>query len=284
MTMVTFFPVGRFDVGWYSTSLFGVVASTVVLIALLTETTALYARLALTTKELRRERDASLVNIEAVLASIAHEVKQPLAAVTTAGAAARRWLQRDPPDIDEVQRLLDNIVSAGFRTTEVFDSIRGLFRFADRGQAINVNELALEVLTALSSELKSQNILTSEELSPELPLIAGHRGQLYEVLLNLVQNAIDAMDTVAVGSRILRLKTEQNDSENIAITVEDSGPGIDPEEIAKIFDVYFTTKAGGIGLGLAISRMIIKRQSRGTNSSVVHSWTRNPVSCSSAGE
>ena len=122
-----------------------------------------------------------------------------------------------------------------------------------------MNEIVLEVLNTLSDELKSRGVSTTEELSSELWLINGHKGQLREVVLNLVQNAMDAMDTVAVGPRTLRLKTAQDGSEGIAITIEDSGPGIDPEKMAKIFDAYFTTKANGAGLGLAICRMIIDR-------------------------
>jgi signal transduction histidine kinase len=115
MTMVTLFAGGRFDVGWYSVRIFGVIASTVVLIALLTETTTLYAKLALTTQALQHERDSGLVNIEAVLASVAHEVKQPLTAITMNSAAARSWLRREPAEIQEARRLLDQTVSAGVR-------------------------------------------------------------------------------------------------------------------------------------------------------------------------
>jgi signal transduction histidine kinase len=257
MTMVTLFSAGRFDVGWYSVRIFGVVASTVVLIALITETTTLYAKLAVSIEALRRERDSGLVNIEAVLATVAHELRQPLTAVITKGTAARNWLRREPPDLDKAQRLLGETVSAGLRTSGALDSIRALFRSSGRGQSINVNEIVLEVLNTLSDELKSRGVSTTEELSSELWLINGHKGQLREVVLNLVQNAMDAMDTVAVGPRTLRLKTEQDGSERIAITIEDSGPGIDPEKMAKIFDAYFTTKANGAGLGLAICRMII---------------------------
>jgi len=122
-----------------------------------------------------------------------------------------------------------------------------------------VNELVLEVLGTLSNELKSRGISTSEDLSSELRLISGQKGQLREVVLNLVQNAIDAINSVPVGPRTLLLKTEQDGSERIVLTIEDSGPGIDHEKMANIFDAYFTTKASGIGLGLAICRMIVNR-------------------------
>ena len=133
ITMVTFFSVGRFDVGWYSVRIFGVIASTVVLIALLTETTMLYAKLASTIQALQHERDFGLVNIETVLASVAHEVKQPLTAITVNSAAARSWLRREPAEIQEARRLLDRTVSAGLRAGEVFDNIRALFRSGDQG-------------------------------------------------------------------------------------------------------------------------------------------------------
>jgi signal transduction histidine kinase len=255
---VTFFSIGRFDVGWYWVRFLGVISSTVLLIGLLTQTTTLYAKLALTTRALKRERDSGLVNIEAVLASVAHEVKQPLTTVAMSAAAARRWLQREPPDVAEARQLINETERAGLLTSEVFDNIRGLFRGADQGQPINLNELVLEVRGALSRELQSHGISTSEQLLAELPLINGHKGQLREVLLNLVQNAIDAMGTVADRPRKLRLETAQDeDKKIIIITIEDSGPGIDPQKMASIFDRYFTTKEHGIGLGLAISRMII---------------------------
>ena len=259
MTMVTLFSAGRFDVGWYSVRIFGVVASTVVLIALLTESTTLYAKLASTIRALQHERETGLVNIEAVLASVAHEVKQPLTAITVNSAAARSWLRREPAEIQEARRLLDRTVSAGLRAGEVFDNIRALFKSSDQGQSVNVNELVLEVLRTLSNELKSYRISTTEELSSELRLISGHKGQLREVVLKLVQNAIDAINSVSVGPRTLRLKTEQDGPEKIALTIEDSGPGIDPEKMASMFDAYFTTKKSGTGLGLTICRMIIDR-------------------------
>ena len=259
MAMVTFFSAGRFDLGWYSVRFFSVIASTIVLIALLTETLQLYAGLALAVGTLKRERDSRLVNIDAVLASIAHEVKQPLTAVTTNGAAARRWLQRQPPDIAEAQQNLDEMIDAGFRVSAVFDDIRALFRSGEQHEAVNLNDLVLGVVAALDRDMQKHRISAVEELSPELPPVAGNKGQLHQVVLNLVQNAIDAMTTVEDGHRLLRLRTEYNARPaTVTLTIEDSGPGIDPQMTDHIFDAFVTTKANGMGIGLAISRMIIE--------------------------
>jgi signal transduction histidine kinase len=260
MIMVTFFSGGRFDVGWYSVRFFSVVASTVVLIALLTETTRLYARLALTLQALRRERDIALTNVEAVVAAIAHEVKQPLTGIVTKGAAARRFIDRDQPDIDKAQGLIDDMITASFRANEVFDNIRALFRTTDeKREPIDVNKLLVETLRAFDAGLDGRGVTMIQELTPRLSPIEANKGQLQEVIFNLVQNAFDAMKTVRDRPRILRVKSAEHDHSAVEILIEDSGPGIQSQKLDSIFDAFVTTKAQGIGLGLAISRLIVER-------------------------
>jgi signal transduction histidine kinase len=230
-----------------------------VLAALFAERRESEARLAGANMMLERERDNKLLNAEAITGAIAHEVRQPLAGIVTNASAALRWLGRTPPDHDEVRAALKRIQSEGLRTNEVFDAIRALFRKGDRGrQRIDVNEIIVEALQSLRSELKVHEIETRSELA-ELPLVDGHRGQLREVILNLVHNAIEAIDTTTDRSRSLRVTTERRGRDAIAVAVEDSGPGIDPQKLQGIFTAFLTTKSHGMGLGLAICRMIAEQ-------------------------
>ena len=209
---------------------------------------------------LQRERDNKLLNIEAATASIAHEVRQPLAAIAISGDAALRFLGREPLDLAELQAILDRIIGDCRRASEVFDSISALFRRTDQSRLpVDVNEITLEVLQSLRGELKDHGVTAQTELTSELPRVDGHQGQLRQVIFNLVNNAIEAMDTTTDRSRVLRVKTKPHDSDSIVVAVEDSGPGIDPRQLASIFDAFVTTKAHGMGLGLAICRMIVQR-------------------------
>jgi signal transduction histidine kinase len=211
--------------------------------------------------DLQRERDNKLMNLEAMAASIAHEVRQPLSAIATSGNAALRFLGRTPPDHKEVRSSLSRIITNSHRASQVFDNIRTLFGKVDKGhELIDMNEIVLEVLHTLRGELKDRVITVRTELTSQLPLVMGHRGQLHEVLLNLVRNAIEAMDAIKDGRRVLQARTERHDGrDEIVVAIEDSGPGIDPEKLDGIFDAFVSTKPQGMGLGLAICRMIIDR-------------------------
>ncbi len=210
--------------------------------------------------ELQRERNNRLMNLEAMAASIGHEVRQPLAGIASNGGAAIRFLDHMPPNLDEARLAVNRMVRDSHRASEVFDNIRALFGKSDRGQEpIDVNELVLGVLQALREELKDHGITTHAELTSQLPLVMGHRGQLQEVFINLVRNAIEAMDAIRDNRRVLHVRAEHPGNGTIIISVEDSGPGIDPTRLDNIFDAFVTTKPHGMGLGLAICRMIIER-------------------------
>ncbi|MGA7786896.1 MAG: MASE4 domain-containing protein [Xanthobacteraceae bacterium] len=257
--IVSLFIGGRFSVGFYTSRLFSVVVSTIVLVALLSETITLYARLVRANRALQRERDSKLLNLEVAVAAIAHEVRQPLTGIATMSAAARRFLSREPPDIPRVQAILDEVAGAGFRTNEVIESVRALFRSPEQDQhPVDLNGVTLEALQLLRRDFDDYGIIVSTELTSELPLIMGNKGQLREVVLNLMQNAIDAMAGVMDRRRRLRVETERREG-TVAISVEDSGPGIDPKSLPGIFDPFVTTKTNGMGLGLAISQIIVER-------------------------
>jgi signal transduction histidine kinase len=210
--------------------------------------------------ELQHERNNKLMNMEAMAASLGHEVRQPLASIASNGSAARRFLGHDPPNFDEARLALERMVRDSHRASQVFDNLRALFGKADRGhEPIDMNELTLGVLQALDQELKDRDITTRAELASQLPQVFGHRGQLQEVFINLIRNAIEAMESRKDGQRLLHVRAALDGDGTIIVDVEDSGPGIDPERLANIFDAFITTKPHGMGLGLAICRMIIER-------------------------
>ena len=250
----------RFTLGWYVSRIFSIFTSTIVLVVLLSETTRLYGRLARSNVMLLREKKNRLMNLEALAASIAHEVRQPLTSIVMGGSTILRSIGSVPPQVEKVRLTAERVIAAGHRASQILDDIRKLFGTDEGAQdPVDVNALALTVLNAFDSDLKKHNIATRLEIKAELPQIVGHSGQLQEVLINLIQNAIDAMDMVDDDRRILRVKTEYNGNNAIRLEIEDTGPGIDPKKSDSIFDAFFTTKPHGMGLGLAICRMIIER-------------------------
>jgi two-component system, NtrC family, sensor kinase len=210
--------------------------------------------------ELQRERGNKLMNLEAMAAAISHEVRQPLASIAANGSAALRFLGHAPPNLEEVRAALNRMVGESHRASQVFDSIRALFGKADQGYVpINIDELIRGVMSDLDGELEAQGITATVELPPDLPPIMGHRGQLQEVLVNLVGNAIEAMHADRDSPRALRVSAQRHAGNKLVVAVEDSGPGIDPQQAANIFDAFVTTKSHGLGLGLALCRMIVER-------------------------
>jgi len=240
-------------------SILVVALSAYILAALFAERRESEARLASSNTMLERERSNKLMNLEAMAASISHEVRQPLTGVTLNSSALLRYLRDTPPKLEKARSAAEKAIAAGHRISQILDDIRNLFGTTERASGpVNMNDLALEALRALDGELKNHNIVTHTHLKPELPPIMGHNGQLQQVIVNLIQNAIDAMDSVDSDRRVLQLRTEHNGGNAISITIEDTGPGIDPNKTDNVFDAFFTTKSHGLGLGLAICRMIIE--------------------------
>jgi PAS domain S-box-containing protein len=201
-----------------------------------------------------------MMTMSGMAASIAHEIKQPLAAIVASGHAGLRWLARATPDLDEARMALKRIVDDGHRAGEVIDGIRSMLKH-DRQTAApeDVNELIREVLVLLHDEIQSRQVSTRIELADGLPKVSANRVQLQQVLVNLIMNAIDAMSTIVNRPRILRVNSEPHEINRLMITVEDSGTGIDPKNVDRIFDTFFTTKSQGMGMGLSICRSIIER-------------------------
>jgi PAS domain S-box-containing protein len=192
-------------------------------------------------------------------ASILHEISQPLAAIASNAGAGLRWLTRANPDLDEARAALRHIVNDCHRTREVIGAIRLMFRREHPVEAPqNVNKLIDDVLILVRSDLDAQHISVRTELFDKLPQVPANLVQLRQVLVNLITNAVDAMSAVGGRPKVLRVKTEVDESSHVLITVEDSGVGIDPKNISRIFDPFFTTKPHGMGMGLSICCSIIE--------------------------
>ena len=251
-------PTVRFSVGFYAGRVFSLVTSSIVLIVLLAETTLLYVHLARSNDLLQRERQNKLMSMEAMAASISHELNQPIGAAVLNAESALMCLKATPPEIDNSTEALESIVESSMHAKAILDNLRTLFGKAKlTKERVDLNRVSLEVLKTLRPELRNRLDIKTE-LASELPLVLGHKGQLQEVVTNLIHNAVDAMNS-EVGPRALIVRTERVANNKIAIAVEDTGPGVSPQDAETIFDAFVTTKPSGMGLGLAISKMIVER-------------------------
>ncbi|MGB9065711.1 MAG: ATP-binding protein, partial [Pseudolabrys sp.] len=197
--------------------------------------------------------------LAAMSAAIAHEIRQPLGAIVTNANAGLRWLDRATPDLGEVRDSLKQISADGHRASEVIQSVRAMFGKSDPvGTPLDANELVLETIAMANDELEAAKIDVQLELAGQLPLIPAHRGQLQQVVLNIVTNAAESMRNIDDRARTLRVRSRPFDSNGVALSVQDCGAGIDPENMERIFDAFFTTKANGMGMGLAICRSIVE--------------------------
>jgi signal transduction histidine kinase len=248
----------RFSFGWYAGRAFGLLSSSLVLFVLLYEITMLYAQLFRAVLAQRREREARMMTGDAVAATIAHEIKQPLSGMITNADASLRWLDRSTPDLDEAKASLKQIVADGHRAAAVIESIRAIFKKDARNRTpLDVNELIGEALVLTRGDLQRHRILVQAEPNAQVPQVKGDRIQLQQVLLNLITNAIDSM-AAKDGARVLCVRSEVHDGGGVIVSVADTGTGIDSQDLDRIFNPLFTTKSGGMGMGLSICRSIIE--------------------------
>jgi signal transduction histidine kinase len=248
----------RFSISWYTFRGVGMFASSLILVVLLYEITTLYVRLLLAINAQRREREARLLTGDAVAAAIAHEVRQPLSAIVTSADAGLRFLDRAAPALDKAMESLRRIAADGHRADKVIEGVRATFKNSVREKmALDVNEIIQEALAFEQDDLRKHKVSVHMVPAVQLPTVHGDRVQLQQVLLNLIANAIHAMATKD-EPRVLSVRSEACKEGGVLITVADTGRGIEPHDINRIFNPLFTTKPDGMGMGLAICRSIVE--------------------------
>jgi signal transduction histidine kinase len=215
-------------------------------------------------------RVARLTTMGEMAASIAHEINQPLTAVVNNANAGLRWLNQ-PPNLEEARAALKRIVIAGGRGSDVIGSIRAMMKKGTQEKTeLQINNLILEVMTLVQGELKIHNVSIRAELVDDLPRVLANRIQLQQVILNLIMNAVDAMDSVSDRPRVLCIRSKKHEPADVLVTVEDSGTGIDLEDMHRIFEAFFTRKAEGMGMGLSICRSIVEAHGGRISASRAH--------------
>lgn len=247
----------RFTIGFYYQALVVLASSLVVMLALIAESNRLYARLALSTAARDREREARLMTMDAVTSAISHEVGQPLTAVKLNTKAGLTWLTCAQPDPEKAIKSLRAALDAGRRTTEVIKSIRATFaKVPETATEFSLNDLVRESASLLDRELAAKKVSLELALDEALPPILADRIQMQRVLINLLTNAMESLDATRGRSRRIAVRSAPLSGQNVLLEISDTGIGIAPEEMAHIFDAFFTTKASGTGLGLSLCRII----------------------------
>jgi C4-dicarboxylate-specific signal transduction histidine kinase len=192
-------------------------------------------------------------------ASIAHEVNQPLAAIAASGEAGLRWLARTEPDLGKMRKLTASIIADAQRAGDIIARIRAMAaRKAAEQTLLSINDVIREALQFLSHEVQSRSVTISHRLDPAAPQVLGDRTQLQQVIVNLAVNSMQAMAQAESAKRTITIRTVTADPTVLCCIVEDSGPGIGPEHFGQLFESFFTTKVGGMGMGLPICRSIIE--------------------------
>jgi signal transduction histidine kinase len=254
------FAGSRYSVGWYSARAFQIGASFIVLLLFLSENTALYANMARAAVQQRGARHARQIAVDAMAASIGHEIGQPLAAVITNADAGVRQAANVKPDMKEVCATFLDIAADGWRIKEIIRDVRTMFKQSSHDRKLlDVNKVVRDVLSSVELDLRLQRVIVKAGLDDGLPPLFADSGQLHQVFLNLITNAMEAMRAVTGRAVVLTLTSGiVEGSSDIAITVEDNGVGIPGLDGDRVFEPFFSTKAGGTGVGLTVCRIIIE--------------------------
>lgn len=249
----------RMSLGWWAGRLYGLVSASIVLIVMLSETMAVYARLARSMAGEKRARQNRLTAMEALSASIAHEVNQPLGSMVTNANAGLRWLDNPQPELDEAKAAMRRIVDEGHRANKVVSSIRTMFMKGTRERAqLDLNRLIEQIVRQSGVEARLGRVTVTLDLDCEVPFVIGNAIQLQQVISNLIDNAVEAMSTVPARQRRLRMATSSIEHREVVVSVADTGAGLDPANLDRIFEPFFTTKADGMGMGLMFCRATVE--------------------------
>jgi len=248
----------RFSTGWYAVRITSLISSSIVLVVLLHEITSMYGGLLKAVLNQRREREARLMTGDAVAASIAHEVRQPITAMVTTADAGLRFLERDTPNLEKSKEAFRRIVADGHRAGDVIGSIRANFKSDVRERtSFALDDFIDEALALGGGDLQKHRISVRADTNKRLPQVRGNRLQLLQVLVNLITNAIDAM-AIADEPRILGVQAEIQEGGQVRISVSDTGTGVRSQDADRIFNPLFTSKPDGMGMGLSICRAIVE--------------------------
>jgi PAS domain S-box-containing protein len=202
---------------------------------------------------------ARVMTMGELVASIAHEINQPVAAIVANGEASEHWLAGSTPNIEEARESVSCIIRDGNRAGDIIKRIRALVKKADTEKVrLNVNDAIREVIALAEGEAQRNRVSLRSDLAEDLPHVVGDRVQLQQVILNLVMNGVDAVSSVADRPRQLLIRSRRHKSDQVLVAVQDSGIGIERQNLEKIFDTFYTTKPQGMGMGLAISRSIVE--------------------------
>ena len=202
---------------------------------------------------------ARVTSLGVLTASIAHEVNQPLSGITTNASTCLRMLNADPPNVDGARETARRTIRDSNRASEVIQRLRALFASkGDSTESMDLNEATREVIALSSSELQRGQAILQAELADDIPHIVGDRIQIQQVILNLLMNALDAMSGVDDRARHLLIETERDGADRVRLAVRDAGVGFQPQDADRLFDAFYTTKPGGMGIGLSVSRSIIE--------------------------
>jgi len=247
----------RFSLVFYVSRTMGAVSSSFVLLVLLSESLMLHTRLVLSMAAREQEREGQRTAMNVMIGSIAHELRQPLTSIKANGFAGARMIAATPNDISEVRAILDDIGDSVDRANEIIDSVRTMFAASPRDRSsVDANELVRETIEIMRLELEAHGVTVHSDLASGNPTIHAHRGQLMQVLVNGMTNAIESVAGVPDRAREVRIRTRQGRAGAVSIVIEDSGRGLDPELQSCAFQPFYSTKECGMGLGLSICQSI----------------------------
>jgi signal transduction histidine kinase len=260
LSLGVLFAGSRYSLGWYTARTFQMVATVTVLILLLSETTALYANMVRESIQRRGARHARQIAMDAMAASLGHEIKQPLTAIMANAAAGEQLAMGAEPDLKEMQAVFSDITVDGRRISEIIAGVRTMFRkTTHERQLFAIDNVMRDALASVEPDLRAQRVTVKTDMDEGLPPVFGNGGQLHQLFLNLITNALEAMSAVSGRSSVLTVRAHLvADASGIAVTVEDTGGGIADADSNRIFEPFFSTKAAGTGVGLTICRVIVE--------------------------